>query len=159
MKESFSGSEVVELGIEIEINGMDFYQKLATGTGHDNLKDVFMFLAEEEEKHIVAFQKLLDSIKQYEPPEAYPGDYFVYMSALAGSHVFAEKNKGIETARKVKNDLEAVEVAMGFEKDSILFFEAMIDSVPEKDRKIVGELIKQEKGHLSRLHELRKLII
>ncbi|MFH1784028.1 MAG: ferritin family protein [bacterium] len=159
MKERFSGSEVVEIGIEIEINGMDFYQKLATSTDNASVKDVFLFLAGEEDNHIVAFQKLLDSIQEYEPPEAYPGDYFVYMNALAGSHVFTQKNKGIEIAGKIKNDMEAIEIAIGFEKDSILFFEGMKESVPEQDKSVIDELVKQEKGHLSRLHELRRLLI
>lgn len=158
MEERFSGSEVVQLGVEIEINGKDFYNTLANQTQNKDAKDVFIYLADEEEKHITAFQKIFDSVKKYEPPEAYPGDYFAYMNALAREHVFTQKNKGTEIAKDIKNDLEAIELGIGFEKDSIVFFEGMKKAVPEEDQKIIDELIKQEQVHLTKLDDLRRIL-
>jgi len=155
MANVFAGSEIVEFGVQIEKNGRDFYQTLAKAMKAQKVKEMFDYLAGEEEKHIAVFKKILDSVEKYEPPEAYPGEYFAYMSALASDYVFTQKDKGTEIAKKVKNDREAIEMGIGFEKDSILFYEGMKKVTPEYDRKIVDELIWQEQGHLRLLSELK----
>jgi len=119
-------------------------------------KEKFKYLAGEEEKHIAVFQKLLDSVHKYEPPETYPGEYFAYMNALARDYVFTQKDKGREIAKNIKGDKEALKLGIGFEKDSILFYEGMKKVIPEYDHKIVDELITQEQDHLRQLSELKE---
>jgi len=152
----FAGSEVVEIGIQIEKNGKDFYDELASRSKDRKSREIFGYLAGEEEKHMAAFQGILDSVHKYEPQGAYPGEYFAYMNALASGHVFTQKNKGKEMARNTKNDMEAIEMGIGFEKDSIIFYEGMKKVVLEHEHKILDELIKQEQGHLTQLSEMKK---
>lgn len=151
----FAGSEIVELGIQIEKNGRDFYNSLAGKSKKAGAQEIFKYLAGEEEKHIAAFQKILGSVEKYESAEAYPGEYFAYMNALASGYVFTQKNKGEEVARRVKSDAEAIDLAIGFEKDSIIFYEGMKKAVPEYDQKVIAELIKQEQNHLIQLTDLK----
>jgi len=152
----FAGSEIVELGIQIEKNGRDFYNALVEQSKNQKAKEKFKYLAGEEEKHIAVFQKLLDSVHKYEPPETYPGEYFAYMNALARDYVFTQKDKGREIAKNIKGDKEALKLGIGFEKDSILFYEGMKKVIPEYDHKIVDELITQEQDHLRQLSELKE---
>ena len=121
MSNIFAGSEIVEIGIQIEKNGRDFYNTLVGQSKNQKAKDIFKYLADEEEKHITAFQKILDSVHKYEPAESYPEEYFTYMNALAREHVFTQENKGGEIAKNIKSDKEAIESGIGFEKDSIIF--------------------------------------
>jgi rubrerythrin len=149
----FSGSEIMEIGVQIEKNGRDFYSTLAIQSKDPKTRDIFKFLAGEEEKHITVFQRILSSIAKYEPPEAYPGEYFAYMSALAAESIFTKKDKGKEIAGKIKNDKEAIDIGIGAEKDSIIFYEGMKKAVPEYDQKVIDEVIAQEEGHLKQLLE------
>lgn len=151
----FTGSEIVELGIQIEKNGMDFYNTLVKQSKNPSARDIFKFLAREEEKHIVVFQKILEKMEKYEPSESYPGEYFAYMNALAGEYVFTQKDKGEEIAKETKTDKEAVEKGVGFEKDSIIFYEGIKKVVPEDDHKVIDELISQEQNHLRQLLDLK----
>jgi len=151
----FAGSEIVELGIQIEKNGRDFYNTLVEQSKNQRAKEAFQYLAGEEEKHIAVFQKILDSVHKYEPPETYPGEYFAYMNALASDYVFTQKNKGEEMAKRARSDKEAIGLGIGFEKDSILFYEGMKKVVPEYDHKIVNKLIEEEQNHLRRLSDLK----
>jgi len=155
MANVFGGSEIVEMGIQIEKNGKDFYDTLINQSKNKKAKEIFNYLAKEEEKHIAVFQKILDSAQKYEPPESYPGEYFAYMNALASDYVFTQKDKGNEIAKKTKNDKEAIELGIKFEKDSILFYEGMKKVVPERQQNIIDELIAQEKSHLLKLSELK----
>ncbi len=154
MGKFFAGSEIVEMGIRIEKNGRDFY--LAVGDRNRKSRELFRYLAKEEEKHIAVFQGLLAKVEKYEPPETYPGEYFAYLSALADDYVFTRKNQGAVMAAKVKNETGAVNLGIGFEKDSILFYLEMKRLVPEYDRRTVEALISQEREHLRRLVELKK---
>ncbi|MDD5166452.1 MAG: ferritin family protein [Candidatus Omnitrophica bacterium] len=151
----FAGSEIVEIGIQIEKNGRDFYAALAVQSKNPKAKDIFKYLAGQEEAHIAVFQKILASVSKYEPTEAYPGEYFAYMNALAGESVFTQANKGKEIANKVKDDKEAIDIGIGVEKDSIVFYEGMKKVAPEYDRKVINEVIVQEQGHLTQLLDLK----
>lgn len=151
----FSGSEIVELGVQIEKNGRDFYNSIARKVKDPSASEIFKFLAGEEEKHIAVFQRILDSVEKYEPAEAYPGEYFAYMNALSSEYVFTQKDKGEEVAKTIKSDKEAMDKAIIAEKDSIIFYEGMKKVVPEKDLELVDELISQEQSHLRQLIELK----
>lgn len=151
----FAGSEIVEIGIEIEKNGRDFYNTLVRQSKDIKAKENFEFLAKEEEKHIKVFQGILDSLEKYQPAESYPGEYFAYMNALAGEYVFTQKDKGKQLAEKTSGDKEAIDLGIGFEKDSIIFYEGMKKCVPEFDLKVLDSLINQEQQHLRMLAELK----
>jgi len=154
----FSGSEIVGIGVQIEKNGRDFYNTLALGSKIEKDRDMFKFLAGEEEKHIVVFQGILNQTAEYVPLESYPGEYFEYMNALAGEYVFTQKDKGVEIAKSILSDAEAIELGIGFEKDSIIFYEGMKKVIPGYDFVIINQLIEQEQNHLKMLTELKHSI-
>jgi rubrerythrin len=151
----FAGSEIVEIGIQIEKNGRDFYNIMANQSENLKAKELYKYLEGEEKKHIAAFQRILDSVQKYEPPEAYPGEYFAYMNALASNYVFTQKDKGKEIAKKMFSDREAIDRGIGAEKDSIIFYEGMKKVVLEHEHKVIDEIIGQEQEHLRKLSELK----
>ncbi len=154
----FAGSEVVELGIQIEKNGRDFYNALAEKSRSLKAQEMFKYLAGEETKHIAVFQKILGEVEKYEPQGLDADEYYAYMNALAGEYVFTQAHKGTEIAQKTKSDKEAIELGIGFEKDSIVFYEGLKKVVPDYDIKVVGELIAQEQHHLRLLSELKQQV-
>ncbi len=156
MTHIFAGSEIVEMGIQIEKNGKDFYDALIAQSKSEKAKDAFKYLANEEEKHIAAFQGILNSVQKYEPVESYPGEYFAYLKALASEHVFTKENKGAEVAKTATSDKEGVKLAIGFEKDSIIFYEGTKRIVLEHEQEIINQLIAQEQEHLRKLVDLKK---
>ncbi len=154
----FGAGEIVDTAVQIEKNGKVFYEIMATKAQSEKTKEIFIFLGDEEDKHIVAFQKLSETIEQYDAPESFPGEEAEYMKSLAAEHIFTQANKGKEVADKVQDDKEAIDLGIQFEKDSIVFYEAMKKAVREHEHKILDELITQEKDHLLKLSEIRKLI-
>ena len=154
----FAGSEVVELGIQIEKNGRDFYNTLAKQSNILEIKEVFKFLAGEEEKHIKVFRGILDSTRKFEPQGLDAEEYYAYMAALASEHIFTQENKGEGAAKDVKTDREAIEKAIRFEEDSIVFYAGIKKIVAGYDEKIIEALITQEEGHLKQLLDMKKLI-
>ncbi len=78
------------------------------------------------------------------------------MNALASEYVFTQKDKGSEIAKDITSDKEAVDLGIGFEKDSIIFYVGMKKVVPDYDQKVIDELIMQEYDHLRQLTDLKK---
>ncbi len=154
----FKGSEIVEVGIRIEKNGLEFYRSLADSSQNERVRESCQYLAAEEKKHVEDFENLLPSLSKYIPPESYPGEYEAYVKTLAEEHVFTDDSVVRDMIRKAPSDKEAIQIAIGFEKDSILFFGEMRKFVPDKDQKVIEELIRQEREHLSKLSELKKTV-
>ena len=154
----FSAPEVVEMGIQIEKNGRDFYNMIEKSSKDPKAKEVFSFLGKEEEKHIKKFEAILLEVKKYEPSEAYPGEYFSYIKTLSEEHIFVKENKGAELAKDIKTDKEAIDKGIKFEKDSIVFYEAMKKVVLEGEHKTIDKLIEEEKSHLKKLSAMKSEI-
>ena len=153
----FAGSEIVEIGIQIENNGRDFYNTLTKQSENEKAKEIFRFLAGEEEKHIKVFEGILEKTQEFAPQGLDADDYLRYMKVLAGEHIFTQQDRGEEIARSTKNDKQAIAVAIRFEGDSIVFYSGMKRIVPEYDHKIIEALIMQEENHLKQLLDLKKL--
>lgn len=156
MKEVFSGSEIIELGIEIEKNGRDFYNILSRQSEFKKSGKVFKFLAGQEGKHITVFRKILNSFQKDPQQSLYPQEYLEYMNSLACEQVFTQKKTGETIAKKIFGLDEAIDAGIGFEKDSIVFYKGIQKIVPLKERGAVRALIVQERRHLEKLMHLKK---
>jgi len=153
----FVGGEIVEIGIQIENNGRDFYNTLVKQSKDPKAQEVFRFLAGEEEKHIKVFLGILESTQKFAPQGLDAEDYLRYMKVLAKESIFTQKDRGEEIAQNTKSDKEAVGVAIRFEEDSIVFYVGMKKIVPEYDHKVIEALIMQEENHLKQLLDMKKL--
>jgi rubrerythrin len=152
----FSGSELVDIAIGIERNGASFYDSLVGPAGSEVTKGVYEYLAGEERKHVKVFQSMLDSVADYRPSEIYTDEYALYLKALVDSAVFSSNKVAQRTAQKVDSEAEAVQIGMGAEKDSILFYSEMRNLVRQPDREVVTRIIEEEKSHLRQLSDLKK---
>lgn len=158
MTKKYSITEVLQIGVEIEKNGRDFYEELVKFSDDEDSINIFTYLAEQESNHITAFKKMLDSVENYEQQEVYPEEYFSYLGKLASENVFTKDNEGKKAAQSVKTPIEAVDLGIKFEKDSISLFEAMKKVVPLENKSIINSLIAQEHGHLKDLLEIKEIL-
>jgi len=152
----FSGSELLEIAMGIERNGMAFYQALADKTGKRDIKDIYTYLAGEEKKHLDTFQGMSSSLGQAKPPETYGDEYMLYLKSLVDSVVFSNVAEAQQKAGKMSNEIEALDTGIQAEKDSILFYTELQNLVRERDRKVVLNISDEEKNHLRQLSELKK---
>lgn len=152
----FSGRELIEIAIGIEKNGAVFYDSLAGSTKNPGARDTYKNLADKEREHAAIFQNMMVTVSAYKPPETYTEQYNLYLKALIDSLVFADDKVSLKMARKVNSDAEALQIAMGAEKDSILFYVEVRDLVRRSERRVVGKIIEEEKSHLRQLMEIKK---
>lgn len=151
----FSGSEVIEVAVQIERNGLSFYRSVAALMEQEDIKQLFNHLADEEEAHIKSFESLLEAFREYKPDIPDEEEYYEYIRMLAGMNVFTKKEDIDDVVGHIKNKKDALEVAIKFEKDTIVFFAEIKGLVKESQRDAVEELMREERGHLRKL--FRKL--
>ena len=63
MPTSYSATELMEMAVDTEKGGKLFYETVAAQTKDDNLKGLFSYLADEENKHIRVFEDIAKTIK------------------------------------------------------------------------------------------------
>jgi len=153
---SFSGSELINIAIGIERRGIAFYDIMTRSTENAMARDVFQHLADMEREHAQIFQGMLSEADKYQPSETYTGEYAAYFQALVDSAVFSDNMVTSEITTRVETDIEALELAIGAEKDSILFYYEMRDIMPRGAQPTVNKIITEEKSHLRQLSELKK---
>ena len=156
MSISFSGSELINIAIGIERRGIVFYDIMAKSTGNAVAHDIFQYLADMEREHIQIFQDMLNEADKYQPSETYSREYAAYLQALVDNAVFADDMVTSEMATHADSDTEAMELAIGAEKDSILFYYEMREIMPQRAQPTVYKVITEEKSHLRQLSELKK---
>jgi len=152
----FSGSELLEIAMGIERNGMAFYQALADKTGNRDVKDTYNYLAGEEKKHLDTFKGMSDSLGQVKPPETYTEEYMLYLKSLVDSVVFSNVTEAKQKADKISDEIEALDIGIQAEKDSILFYTELQNLVRERDSEVVLHVLDEEKNHLRQLSELKR---
>ena len=155
----FKVSEIVQMAIEEEHNGVLFYNALEACARNETLKEAAKRLAAQEKGHEKRFAEMRDRLGAYQPAESYPGEYANYMNALMGGKTFPNEEAAVRLAQEAGGDVQAVDTALLFEKNTLLFLGEMRKLVPERDRATVDELIDEEREHLVDLSNIRALLV
>lgn len=158
----FNANEVFQIAIDIEDNGRRFYEGVQGIVEDPGTKDIFAMLAQAEMEHKKRFAELKSALPESAKESTVwdpDNETNQYLKMMAGMHVFRAGDSVEQALAQVKTAEDALRFAMGFEKDSIVFFLTMQDATEEKKgRDLIGQLVQEEKGHLKTLSmELKKL--
>ncbi len=152
----FSADDVFTMAEQMEINGEKFYRKAAESVSEQAYKDLLIHLADMEVNHGRIFKALKSELSAEEKettvfdPE---GEAALYLRALVDTRVFFEKEMDVSSLEKIfKAALEA-------EKDAIVFYLGIKDSVPDNlGGSKINMIIKEEMSHVRLIsNELVKL--
>jgi rubrerythrin len=154
----FNADEVFEMAVRIENNGAAFYRK-AAGLQSDIKNQKFLEgLANMEDRHEKIFTDMRTTLteKDKEPKVFDPFDEVSqYLAAMADT-MGGEGSPSVADALTGNESLEEIlKIAVGLEKDSILFYLGIKDLIPAqsgKDR--IDEIIKEERRHVIQLSKL-----
>jgi len=152
----FNADEAFEMAIRSEVNGAAFYRRAAelyAAKGKDTA--LLLSLAEMEDGHKVTFEamhgELGDSDKESTAFDPYL-EASMYLNAMTDG-------SNIEGAPSIADQLtgdeplaEILKVAIGLEKEAVLFYIGIKDMVPEKlGKSHLDGIIAAEKQHIVQL--------
>ncbi len=152
----FNAGEVFKIALKIEENGHAFYEAAARKDFPPEIIELFKGLGQEEISHRGIFQAMLNKLpKETTASTVWDPDNELdkYLKAMADQHVFNIDPKELEVKLEdVKTPIDAVKMAMGFERDTIVFFLEMMSSTDEPaSRDKISVLVDEERKHLKRL--------
>jgi len=148
----FQAEDALELAMGIETNGEAFYRAVTEKAQVAEIKALFQDLAEQETLHYATFKKLSKDLKGklLMSTEEW-NEYQDYLQATVQSALFESSDRALAAADQAKDEKEAIKMAMGFEKETLLFFYNLRDIVSDHDQKTIDHIIAEEKTHLKRL--------
>ncbi len=151
----FNADEIFEMAEQIERNGARFYRRAAGGNVDPRNRRLLLDLASMEEEHEKIFASMRADLALEKPRTAVldpDGQAALYLRAIADGHVFDVKADptGLSTGKETMEDV--LRMAMGMEKDSIVFYVGMKELVPERlGKNRIDGIIKEEMAHLASL--------
>jgi len=153
--EKFSVDEVIEMAVKTETLGYQFYTEMGEKFKEEKgLKNLFDDLARMEKGHEAIFMKLKDRASEAKMDN--PEEVGNYMRAMVESEFFIGKGKSLPSLDGVKTVKDALDFALGFEKETLLYFVGLrtlfSDAAP------VDAVIKEEQRHIAMLSDLKAKI-
>lgn len=151
MAEFFKAAEIAEAAVRIEQQGQAFYKDAAASAKSRDAREFFLYFAGEEARHEQIFRDLQTRMGGYDLPAWSTDDeYRQYLQALIDSHVIFSLDLKQRLAA-ARDETEAIRLAMGFEKDTILFFMEMRELVPDAEKRFIQQCMDEERSHLRKL--------
>ena len=160
MKYDFNADEIFKMAIRIEENGVHFYRKAASLQSDEAMKEMLGRLAIMEDHHKSTFESMRKNLSEGEKlqtifdPEDESSQYLAIMADShggEGSPSAADALTGEESIKKV------IAIAVGLEKESILFYIGLKDMVPPKyGREKLDDIIREERKHIIMLNSIQQ---
>jgi rubrerythrin len=147
----FNADEVFEMSEQIERNGAKFYR--AAAEKFSQVRQVLLDLATMEDEHEKTFAAMRAELsgKEVAPPVFDPdGEAQMYLRVMADDHVFNVKTDPAEQLPIKETTEDLLKMAIGVERDSIVFYVGLKSAVSNRAGKDkVEAIIKEEIGHIA----------
>jgi rubrerythrin len=143
---------VIRLAVLMEERGAKFYSTLEGMTSDPQVKEMMHRLAEDEKQHSRQFTRLLNECGDLGSQNLSP-ETRTYIDSLQGKDFFNDFS--LTGAVSVPDSpKEAIALGIEAEKNSILFYHELYQSLPAGEAKdAIGKLLQEEKIHLVELRE------
>jgi len=155
MSIAFNADEVFEMAEEIERNGAKFYREAAGKTKNPEVHEMFLNMASMEDGHMRTFQEMRKGLSEQEKGETAYDPYdeaSLYLQALADSKGFEGMRSPTQKLTGKESVGELLEIAIGAEKNSVLYYVGLKDLVPVgAGRDKVEAIIREEIRHIADL--------
>ena len=159
---AYSINEIIEMAVQIERNGYAFYNEAAQRKDlDDDSRNFIIWLRDAELDHEKTFLRLRDEIDNMILELSTDWDMVAaYLKTIVESRIFNSEDSAIRKAAEAKDLMGVIDNAITFEKDTLLFFHAINDSISNpKTRQALARIINEEVSHVLRLNDFKKTII
>jgi len=150
--------EILEFAVYIEQRGYEFYVGAIKKFSEKRPSELFQYLADEEFKHEEFFKRLLQESGGVKGESLDP-EYQAYMREFCKGHSLADRAVTKARLAQATSLEEVLEMAMGFEKDSIIFFSELKEIYTKDNFEAVDKIIREEMGHLRKIFQMKRELV
>jgi rubrerythrin len=135
----------LQMAIQTEIDGYNFYQQFAEQTEDPNARAMFEQLAQDEVMHLELLRNTKAMLEESGEWAAYKG---VSLDLVEGAPIFS-RERVEQNVVAYTSDLSALRVAFLIEKDAVDFYTRAADETDDPNgERMFRDLVKMEQGHL-----------
>lgn len=146
-----TGDELIEIAIRLEERGAAFYKGAAGSATTAGARALFKDLADQETDHRRSFQQMgRDAVESALSPAQW-AEFQAYVGALLQQNLFDKPQGALSQAAGAMEEGEALRAALGFEKETLLFYYELREAVRGAGQQVVDRIIEEEKHHFQRL--------
>lgn len=142
---------VLDLAIHLEKTGKAFYEEVRAAVSDEKLKSLLLLLISQEAAHMEQYGRL---VRQATGQPAYQdtlfGEYGMYIDLLV------EEVTGRLRFAASLSPREVIDMAVAFEKDTLLFYNEIKMLFDGQDRETVAKICREEKKHIEMLLTFKK---
>ena len=157
----YSINEIIEMAVQIERNGYAFYNEATKRKDLDDKSREFIsWLRDQELEHEKKFLSLRDDteLKSLELSQDWEL-VALYLKTIVEGRIFNSEDSAIRRAIEAKNITEIIDYAINFEKDTLLYFQAISNNITyPKAIDILHQIINEEISHIIKLADYKKNI-
>jgi rubrerythrin len=148
-------NEILEFAVYIEERGYEFYIGAMKKFSDPEATRLFQYLADEEFKHEKVFNKLMQ--QGADPRKGDPDpEYQAYLKEFCKAHALGDREAIAEKLARLSTLEDILDLAMGFEKDSIVFFSELRELYGKGPAGPVEKIIREEMGHLRTIFQMKQ---
>lgn len=162
MSFEFNADEILAMAEQIERNGARFYRRAAGLIKDFEVSKLLQELAAWEDVHQKAFASMRHILKERErklstfDPE---DETSLYLRAMADGHVFDVRVDPVDKLTGKESAKDVLSLAIGQEKDSIIFYLGIRDMVSgDMGKDKIDEIIREEMRHIGFLNKQIKAL-
>lgn len=155
----YSVNEIIEMAVQIERNGYAFYNEASKRKDLDARTVEFIrFLRDQELNHEKTFLGLRDDLDMTVLELSADWELVAaYLKTIVDSRIFNDVDSAIRQATGAKDIFGLIDFAIAFEKDTLLYFHAVSDSISNEKAKItLRRIINEEVSHVLKLNDFKK---
>ena len=148
----FTAHEILDLAVQLEENGVAVYREAAGKASNPDIRDLLLWMAEEEVNHARWFSELKREIESHSD-----NPFMAEMSRKVFGGILGDKSFSHREVNFSKIDRidDLIEIFIEFEKDTVLFYETLTPFIEDKKAlHYVRKIITEENNHIKKLHEL-----
>ena len=150
--------EAIQFAIQMEIDGKAYYQKASRETGNKVGRELFDWLAGEEDKHRQRFEDIYNTIKKQ---KAWPEVNIQPHKGDILKTLFSEAMRSVGSDVRAANaELDTIDKAMNMEKETEKFYsDRGEEAAYDAEKKLYTSLAAEERGHYLALVDYREYLI
>ena len=148
----FTAHEILDLAVQLEENGIAVYREAAGQASNPDIRNLLLWMADEEVKHARWFSELKQEIDSRSINPFMAEMSRKVFGGILGDKSFSHREVNFSEVDRI-DDL--IEIFIEFEKDTVLFYETLIPFIEDNHTlQYVTKIIAEENDHIEKLHEL-----
>ena len=148
----FTAHEILDLAIQLEENGEAVYREAAGQASNADIRELLLWMAEEEVKHTRWFTELKQEIQSRSINPFMEEMSRKVFGGIIGDKSFSHREVNFAEIERTE---DLIKIFIEFEKDTVIFYETLIPFIEDNHTlHYVTKIIAEENDHIKKLHEL-----